>query len=95
MNIANALKIEKAELRSVKFDAVPGQDLISKQKILRALKNATGMKNKMDNRVAIIFRSKHHGLLKVIGTVLMTGKEFVVLRGGQTIPINCIRSVNL
>lgn len=89
-----SLKINSSELSSVRFEDAK-LAINFKNQIVNKLLRATKIKSKGERPISIEFNSKNHGLLKVVHAVLMTGKDFVVLKGGQTIPISSIQSVTL
>lgn len=88
--------IDKEELNKINF--TQKEVLFSKQKIedrKHKLTSAMMMKKDGDAKVTITFKTKSRGYFKVIAPVLMMGKDFIELKGGQIIPVKSIRKVTL
>lgn len=88
------LEIDKDQLYKLNFAQhevlkKPKRIQERKRKIKVAVANSKGT----DNKVSILFHSAQRGLLKVRTSVLTAGQDFIVLKGGYIMPIQCIRKV--
>jgi len=96
-NQSTTLLIDKKELHKVNFSR--DEVLKSKEQIMERRNRLTASYSRSipgnSNIVTITIRSIKRGLLKVKTRVLMTGREYAVLKGGQMIPLRAITNVSL
>lgn len=95
MNNYSILRISANQLSVLKFEKVdqkkhPERDL---KNILRMLKIATNKTMHGKKLTTVIFQSKKRGIFSVKSSILMAGKDFVVFKGGHTLPIKSIIQV--
>lgn len=86
------IRISKDQLSKLDYKAVdekkyPNRDLSA---ILRMLKVATNKTMNSKKLTTVIFQSKKRGIFTVKSSILMAGNEFVVFKGGFTLPIKSI-----
>jgi len=86
------IQISKDQLSKLNFKAVdeeeyPNRDLTT---IYRMLKVATNKTINSKKLTTVVFQSKKRGIFTVKSSILMTGKEFIVFKGGFTLPIKSI-----
>jgi ribosome-associated translation inhibitor RaiA len=85
--------IEKENIPSLNFISYTDINESRKLVIERKLKRAEKLGNAHKVKTKILFKTKE-GLFKVETTVWAKTKNYIVLKGGVSIPINCIDSVN-
>jgi hypothetical protein len=91
----NIIKINKSELNKISFSQ---EEVLAKKfqdERTTLLKSAIGKKKDGTGKVEITFQSKERGKFKVVTPILTAGKEYLVIKGGQTIPINSIIKISL
>lgn len=87
------IKINKSELKKISFSDNVVLDKASQITRDNQLKGAIVMKKDGTGRVDITFQSKDRGEFRVVSPILTAGEDFLVLKGGQTIPIKCITAI--
>lgn len=86
------IRISKDQLSKLNFTSVdeekyPKRDLPT---IVRMLKVATNKTMNSKKLTTVIFQSKKRGIFTVKSSILMAGNDFVVFKGGYTLPIKSI-----
>jgi len=92
MNNKEAIRITKDQLSKIDFKEVdkenhPTYDINAVQRMLKIATNKTMISGKL---TTVMFQSEKRGIFMVKSSILMAGDEFVVLKGGYTIPIKSI-----
>jgi hypothetical protein len=89
------IKINKTELAKISF--IKETILSGKEQAERAtlLKSAIMKAKDGSGKVNITFESKNRGKFEVLAAILTAGQEFLILKGGQTIPISSIIKISL
>jgi hypothetical protein len=91
----HTIKINKTELSKISYNHEAVLDKKYQNDRDNLLKAAIGKNKDGTGKVEITFQSINRGKFKVTSAILTAGKEFIVLRGGQTIPINSITNISL
>ncbi len=68
----------------------PDSSLSSIKMMLKVAINQTTHSKKLST---IVFQTRNRGILQVKSSILMAGKDFIVLKGGQSLPIKSIVQV--
>lgn len=94
MSKMNVLNIVSTELQKIQFlKNAPQDDKLNKQRRRKLEKSAQlGIR---DFKTKIAFESVKRGILQIESAVIAVTKDYVVLKGGSTIPISAIREVRL
>lgn len=92
MENESTIRIGKDQLTKLHFDEVnsehfPERNLNNIKRMLKVATNKTINPKKM---TTVVFQSKNRGLFHVRASILMAGRDFVVFKGGQTLPIKSI-----
>lgn len=89
------IEIRKRELNKVSFgNANQVKDYArNENEIRKLLKVASNKLSIRKKKSMITFLTKKRGIMKVASSVLMAGKDFIVLKGGETIPIKSVLRV--
>jgi hypothetical protein len=89
------IKINKTELNKISFAEENVLDEKSKNDRANRLIVAIGRHKDGTGRVEITFQTANRGKFKVFCAILTAGKEYIEIKGGQTIPIKSIIKISL
>ena len=84
--------IQKEQLSLVQFAGDSALNPIQKSELMLKLKKSETLGNGFKNKCKIYFNALT-GLKVVETTIWMVSNEYINLKGGQTIPVNCITDV--
>lgn len=92
----NILKISQTEINKLKFKKkdVLESDKAKKERI-KKLKIAVMQKKKKGGTVSLIIETAKRGLFRIDSLILMAGRDFIMLVGGETIPVKAIKKIKL
>lgn len=91
----NAIRIHKTELKKISFAENEVLEKPLKKERDNRLIAAIRKKKDGTGKVGITFQTKNRGNFKVVSSILTAGKDFLIIKGGQTIPINSILKISL
>lgn len=89
------IKINKTELKKITFAPEEVLDEKGQRERANLLKAAIGKHKDGTGRVEITFQTLNRGEFKVFCPILTASKEYLEIKGGQTIPINSIIKISL
>ena len=95
MSLDFSIQIHKDQLSKVLFGEVnktssPDLNLSSIDMALKVAINRTMNSRKLS---IIVFQTKNRGIFQVKSSILMQGSDFIVLKGGKSIPVKSIIKV--
>lgn len=95
MSLDLSIQIHKDQLEKVLFGEAnqtssPDLYLSSIQMALKVAINRTMNSRKLST---IVFQTKNRGIFQVRSSILMSGKDYIVLKGGKSIPVKSIIKV--
>lgn len=91
----NIIKINKSELKKLSFKDVEALNNKKQRELERHLAAAIQKDKDGTGKVEISFQTEKRGLFKVISPILTAGEEFLILKGGESIPLNSITKISL
>jgi hypothetical protein len=91
----NTIKINKTELKKISFTEKEVLDQPNQKERSNLLNAAIRKKKDGTGKVGITFKTKNRGSFKVATAILTAGEDFLVIKGGQTIPIKSITKISL
>lgn len=90
------IRINQTEITRLRFKK---KDVLlsdkDKRTRLKKLRVAVMRKKTKDGTVRLIIESAKRGLFEVESLILMAGRDFVMLAGGQTVPVKAIKKIKL
>ena len=89
------IKINKTELKKITFAEEEVLDKPNQIERANLLKAAIRKHKDGSGKVEITFQSMNRGIFKVYCPILTAGKDFLEIKGAQTIPINSIIKISL
>jgi hypothetical protein len=89
------IKINKTELNKISFARLEVLDAKAKNERTTRLKAAIGMHKDGTGKVEITFQTANRGKFKVVCPIITAGKEYIEIKGGQTIPIISVLKISL
>lgn len=95
MSLDLSIQIHKDQLSKVLFGEVnktssPDLNLSSIDMALKVAINKTMNSRKLS---IVVFQTKNRGIFQVKSSILMQGSDFIVLKGGKSIPVKSIIKV--
>jgi hypothetical protein len=95
MSLDLSIQIHKDQLDKVLFGDAnkttsPDLNLSSIQMSLKVAINSTMNSRKLST---IVFQTKNRGIFQIKSSILMQGKDYIVLKGGKSIPVKSIIKV--
>ena len=91
----DTIKINKTELKKISFAQEEVLDKKQQNERNNLLKAAIRKDKDGTGKVEITFQSKTRGKFKVLCPILTASKDYLEIKGGQTIPINSITNISL
>lgn len=96
MRNTKTIQINTSQIHKLGFgNAHVQHDQERSLEIREMLKIAANKMGASGMKVAITFLSKNRGLFKIVDTVLMSGREYLVLKGGVTIPLSSVVRISM
>ncbi|MFT6246789.1 MAG: hypothetical protein ACJA0U_003550 [Salibacteraceae bacterium] len=95
MSLDLSIQIDKDQLDKVLFGDAhkttsPDLNISSIQMSLKVAINSTMNSRKLST---IVFQTKNRGIFQIKSSILMQGKDYIVLKGGRSIPVKSIIKV--
>ena len=91
----NIIKINKSELKKICFAQEETLDKKAQNERATRLKAAIRMHKDGTGKVEITFQTSNKGKFTVLCPIITAGKEYVEIKGGQTIPLHSILKISL
>lgn len=96
MKNTKSIQIKTSQIHKLEFgNALQQRNPNQSLEIGEMLKIAANKMGASGMKVAITFLSKNRGLFKIVDTVLMSGREYLVLKGGTTIPLSSVVRISM
>jgi hypothetical protein len=93
--MSKSIKIYKTELKKISFGISEELDRKSQKEKSNRIMVAIGKYKDGSGKVEITFQTKNRGKFKVLSAILAAGEDYIMLKGGQNIPIKSITKISL